>query len=289
MFPLAIINWKAFPSYDIIIFLKKNVPFVSPYTVLQCARCHILFWNENVYKFVLWLSTVGFRNKRPNKKWYCSATTISMVKRWPAFYRNNVLSMYICERLCVADGTKNLLHSTLLFQKICLQPSIFFSTFNDQKPSVAMAMALYDKRVLVPLQWRHNEHPSVSNYRRLSCLFNRVLRLTSKEISKPTLLALCGGNTPLTDGFPSQSSRNAETVSIWWRHYAIVNMDLRWRITMRRNKKCKLWVRSRNSSCLVTWFCYQLIAKPGNKTATVSWPDPIYIIMLSKKKSTHKG
>ena len=29
----------------------------------------------------------------------------------------------------------------------------------------------------------------------------------------------------------------------------------------------KLW-------CLVTWFCYQLIAKPGNKTATVSWPDP---------------
>ena len=25
--------------------------------------------------------------------------------------------------------------------------------------------------------------------------------------------------------------------------------------------------------CLFTWFCYQLIAKPGNKTAAVSWPD----------------
>ena len=35
-----------------------------------------------------------------------------------------------------------------------------------------------------------------------------------------------------------------------------------------------IWVRSRNCDCLVTWFCYQLIAKPGNKTATVSWPDP---------------
>ena len=35
-----------------------------------------------------------------------------------------------------------------------------------------------------------------------------------------------------------------------------------------------IWVRSRNCSCLVTWFCYRLIAKPGNKTATVSWPDP---------------
>ena len=35
-----------------------------------------------------------------------------------------------------------------------------------------------------------------------------------------------------------------------------------------------IWVRSRNCSCLVTWFCYQLIAKPGNKTATAPWPDP---------------
>ena len=33
-------------------------------------------------------------------------------------------------------------------------------------------------------------------------------------------------------------------------------------------------VRSRNCGCLVTWFCYQLIAKPGNKTAAVSWPHP---------------
>ena len=35
-----------------------------------------------------------------------------------------------------------------------------------------------------------------------------------------------------------------------------------------------IWVRSQNCGCLVTWFCYQLIAKPGNKTAAVSWPDP---------------
>ena len=32
--------------------------------------------------------------------------------------------------------------------------------------------------------------------------------------------------------------------------------------------------RSWNCGCLVTWFCYQLIAKPGNKTAAVffTWP-----------------
>ena len=27
-----------------------------------------------------------------------------------------------------------------------------------------------------------------------------------------------------------------------------------------------IWVRSRRCGCLVTWFCYQLIAKPGNET-----------------------
>ena len=35
-----------------------------------------------------------------------------------------------------------------------------------------------------------------------------------------------------------------------------------------------IWVRSRNCGCLVTWFCYPLIAKPGNKTAAVWSPDP---------------
>ena len=43
-------------------------------------------------------------------------------------------------------------------------------------------------------------------------------------------------------------------------------------------RKC-IWVRSRNCGCLVTWFCYQLIAKPGNKTAAVPWPDPFENIM----------
>ena len=35
-----------------------------------------------------------------------------------------------------------------------------------------------------------------------------------------------------------------------------------------------IWVGSRRCSCLVTWFCYQMIAKPGNKTVAPSWPGP---------------
>ena len=34
-----------------------------------------------------------------------------------------------------------------------------------------------------------------------------------------------------------------------------------------------IWVGSWRCSCLVTWFCYQLIAKPCNKTAAPPWPD----------------
>ena len=38
-----------------------------------------------------------------------------------------------------------------------------------------------------------------------------------------------------------------------------------------------MWVRSQRCGCLVTWFCYQLIAKPGNKTVSPPWPEP-YIL-----------
>ena len=44
-----------------------------------------------------------------------------------------------------------------------------------------------------------------------------------------------------------------------------------------------LWVRSRNCGCLVTWFCYQLIAKPGNKTAI--FRDLTLGILKSRKSS----
>ena len=38
-----------------------------------------------------------------------------------------------------------------------------------------------------------------------------------------------------------------------------------------------IWVRSWRCSCLVTWFCYQLIAKPG-KTAAPPWPDLFTVV-----------
>ena len=43
-----------------------------------------------------------------------------------------------------------------------------------------------------------------------------------------------------------------------------------------------IWHRSWRCDCLLTWFCYQLIAKSCNKTATPSWPDPFAFFISSQ-------
>ena len=52
-------------------------------------------------------------------------------------------------------------------------------------------------------------------------------------------------------------------------------------------KNMYIWVSSWRFGCLVTWFCYHFIAKPGNKTATPSWLDPymsfpVYSVFILK-------
>ena len=69
------------------------------------------------------------------------------------------------------------------------------------------------------IQWRHNEHASVSNHQRLHCLLNCRFRHRSKETSKLRVTGLCVGNSPATGEFPAQKASNAENVYIWWRHH----------------------------------------------------------------------
>ena len=40
-------------------------------------------------------------------------------------------------------------------------------------------------------------------------------------------------------------------------------------------------------SCLVTWLCYHLIAKPGNKTAAPLWPDPSWTVQLNSASKVY--
>ena len=69
------------------------------------------------------------------------------------------------------------------------------------------------------LQWRHNEHSSISNHWHLHCLLNCCFRCRSKKTSKLYVTGLCVGNSPVTGEFPTQRASNAENVSIWWCHH----------------------------------------------------------------------
>ena len=71
-----------------------------------------------------------------------------------------------------------------------------------------------------PLQWRHNEHDSVSNHQPHDCLLNRLFRCRSKKTPKLCVTGLCVWNSPGTGEFPAQMASYAENISIWWRHHA---------------------------------------------------------------------
>ena len=47
-----------------------------------------------------------------------------------------------------------------------------------------------------PLQWRHNDHDSVSNYQPQGCLLNNLFGHRSKKTSKLRVTGLCVGNSP---------------------------------------------------------------------------------------------
>ena len=69
------------------------------------------------------------------------------------------------------------------------------------------------------LQWRHNEHDSVSNHQPHDPLLNLLFGRRSRKTSKLCVTGLCAGNSPGTGEFPTQRASNAENVSIWWHHH----------------------------------------------------------------------
>ena len=80
-----------------------------------------------------------------------------------------------------------------------------------------------------------------------------------------------------------------KTWSLYWSGpQMLIGPAMTWSVsfqtTVKRSSPMRnIWVRSWNCGCLVTWFCYQLIAKPGNKTAAVLWPDPYRFLAATKQ------
>ena len=116
------------------------------------------------------------------------------------------------------DGTGSWNHSLLLTRIYFFR---MYNTMAAEAMATAGAMASG-----APLQWRHNGHDSISNHQPHNCLLNCLFRRRWKKTSKLRVTGLCVGNSPLTGEFPAQMSSNAENVSIWWRHHAIVNLVL---------------------------------------------------------------
>ena len=73
-----------------------------------------------------------------------------------------------------------------------------------------------------PLEWRHKWRDSVSNHQPHDCLLILLFRRRSKKKSKLRVTGPCAGNSPGTGKFPAQMASNAENVSIWWRHHALL-------------------------------------------------------------------
>ena len=64
--------------------------------------------------------------------------------------------------------------------------------------------------IALSLDWRHNERVGVSNYRCPDCLLNRLFRHRSKQTSNFCFTGLCEEKPPVTGGFPSERTSNAE-------------------------------------------------------------------------------
>ena len=81
--------------------------------------------------------------------------------------------------------------------------------------------SLYIINMTIPFQWHHNGLDGVSNHQPHHWLPKRLFMRRSNKTSKLRVTGIYAGNSPGTDDFPTQISRNAENVSIWWRYHAI--------------------------------------------------------------------
>ena len=121
-----------------------------------------------------------------------------------------------------------------------------------------------------------HKHPFIKHTQSFQCVL--IFQLFKSELFLPTGTVGNEGPDPVSpDGryrfIVATNTNLAEGYKPQARRYRLRLTQESLKLTIR----CKLsliWVRSRNCGCLVTWFCYQLIAKPGNKTAAVLWPDP---------------
>ena len=133
------------------------------------------------------------------------------------------------------------------------------------------------------VNWPLRKHPEgeiwikIQNFHSWKCIWKCCLQKCQPFFQGKWVKA----NAICTDTFVVESPVDIETsitTSTSMNNPEILNLVMM--KLFQETWKCT-WVRSWNCGCFVTWFCYQLIAKPGNKTAAVPWRHTLAFLIIS--------
>ena len=114
---------------------------------------------------------------------------------------------------------------------------------------------------------------SVSNHRRPDCLLYHLFRRRSKKTPKLRITGLCERNSPVNDGFPSQSTSNVEYISIWWYHHG-----QRGDVSISLKQPRKIWVNAAHI------FSFNWLYNHGKINKTVCITSMVIMALLLEDK-----
>ena len=121
---------------------------------------------------------------------------------------------------------------------------------------------------LLSLQWRHNEHDADSNHRRFNCLLNHLFRRRSKIAWNLRVTGPREGNSPVAIEFPAQWARDAENISIWWRHHGKAIFPAIWIYKNKPIDEIRWWMSTGSQSLYIS----SLFSAFRRRNGTLFWP-----------------
>ena len=163
-------------------------------------------WYGNVFRFTgpLWGESTGNWWTPITKGWHRGALMFSWNKKWSCRWFETPRRSCDVAVMFTSRG----------------QGQVKRGTFNTRNPQITYTVTRWAVIcAYFTFQWRHNERDGVSNHQPHHYLLNRLFRHRAKKTSKLRVIGICEGNTPVTGEVHTQRVRNAENVSIWWRHH----------------------------------------------------------------------
>ena len=122
------------------------------------------------------------------------------------------------------------------------------------------------------LQWRHNDHDSVSNHQPHGCLLNHLFRRRSKKTSKLRVTGLCVGNSP----GPVDSPHKGPVMRKMFPFDDVIMSYLGTNMNMDGMVRCEIWDTTQWRSKLVKSF------RMGIERATSHYLDQWWFSILAQ-------